>query len=595
MSISFNHPQNTITSTGNSGSLNLVVLGGSPTNPRPIRFNSSSVIMPVQSLPTGEAGAIVFDKSTKTMKYHDGSNWVELLSASDVVAPLNVQINNIINSMGTKIDTVNYSSAAIPMASISGTNLNIVFPNSNPTVGSTGLYTSAKTGSIMYYSLASGQTYASIREQMSGKTNGQSGRTGSQTSPWLTSDGWCLADGMWWTWQGENGTVLKQTPNLNQSAYFKGLSSGGITKTDSPIGQSGSLDTYTFTIPDHYHGVGQMNGNSGPTGDDGSFIFGRSWNDGNSYRGLTITGDLNRREERSINGSDPNIALSTTNSIYLNASQRTISHSHNLQNFDVAHFNVAVLYNIAEPSLALSESVANTKFVLKSGDTMTGNLNVANTLRIAGNSTNIQLYFTNSTLSERAAIYHQSTTNTLRLRSNGGSEVYINGDGSLYVPGSTTVTGNFVSQGSATVSGNIISHGSATVSGNITSQGSATVSGNITSQGRNVVRAINGITADGNGNLNVTNSSGTTSGWHKDEGTGIITQWGYIQSTGNDIHVNFPRTFSSACYCVTLGQIFNSHADQGRTARLLAPASVSGFDFYIGSSETGCYWQAIGR
>ena len=574
MSISFNHPQNTITSTGNSGSLNLVVLGGSPTNPRPIRFNSSSVIMPVQSLPTGEAGAIVFDKSTQTMKYHDGSNWVELLSASNIVSPINAQITSIINQLSGKVDTVTYSSSSVPLASISGSNLNIVFPIQNPVTGSTGLYTSTKSGSIMYYSLASGQNYTSIREQMSGKTNGQSGRTGSQTSPWLTSDGWCLADGMWWLWQGENGTVLKQTPNLNQSAYFKGLSSNGITKTDDPIGQTGSLDTYTFTIPDHYHGVGQLTALSGEKSDDGIFIFGRTWNDGNSYRGVQINGSNQKRTELSVNGSDASLGLSTTNSVYLNSSQRTISHTHSLQNLDVAHFNVAVLYNIAEPSLALSEKVANTRYVLKAGDTMTGNLNIKDICTIYGDSTDAVLYFKNGSSSpsgERAAIFHRKSDSTLRLRSNGGSEVYINGDGSLYVPGSTTVTGNFVSQGTATVSGNIIS------------------------QGRSVVRAINGITADGNGNLNVTNSSGTTSGWHKDEATGIITQWGYIQSTGNDIHVNFPRTFSSACYCVTLGQIFNSHADQGRTARLLAPASVSGFDFYIGSSETGCYWQAIGR
>ena len=54
MSISFNNPLDTMTSTGANGSLELIVLGGTPTNPRPIRFNSSSVILPVQALPAGE-------------------------------------------------------------------------------------------------------------------------------------------------------------------------------------------------------------------------------------------------------------------------------------------------------------------------------------------------------------------------------------------------------------------------------------------------------------------------------------------------------------------------------------------------------------
>ena len=64
MSISFNHPSNTMTSTG---SLNLIVNGGNPTSPMPIRFNSTSVVMPVRALPSGESGAMVFDNGTKTM------------------------------------------------------------------------------------------------------------------------------------------------------------------------------------------------------------------------------------------------------------------------------------------------------------------------------------------------------------------------------------------------------------------------------------------------------------------------------------------------------------------------------------------------
>ncbi|AXC39280.1 UNVERIFIED_ORG: hypothetical protein [Escherichia phage CMSTMSU] len=83
---------------------------------------------------------------------------------------------------------------------------------------------------------------------MSGVTNGQSGRNGSQGSPWKTSDGWCFADGMWWTWAGENGTITKQVPNLNQEAYLKGITTSGVTKTDSVIASSASISGTAISI-----------------------------------------------------------------------------------------------------------------------------------------------------------------------------------------------------------------------------------------------------------------------------------------------------------------------------------------------------------
>lgn len=471
MSMSFNHPFDTITSTAVNGSLDLIVLGGTPSNPRPIRLNSSSVIMPVQDLPIGEAGSMVFDKNSLTLKYHDGTNWIEMLSAADVVAPIEQQIQDINSILGTKVDRVTYSMSSIPTASISGTTLNIIFPTPSSIQGANGLYTSAKPGCIMHYSLTSGQSVASIREQMSGATGGQNGREGTQAKPWKTSDGWCFADGMWWEWEGANGTVKKQVPNLNRDGYLRSITTSGITKTDAMIEGGGSLTPSTFTIPDHIHGTGRMLATNGSDADDAVFIGGRAWNDGRTYRGPAVFGDKNARMEFSVDGNNATTALSTTQPIYNNANDRTITHNHTVTGIDVPHFNTAILYNIAEPSVAMSEKTANDRFVRKTGDTMSGELYIANRAGIRGGG-DLYLFFQNSGGGERAAVYFQG--NELRLRAGGGA-VSVNSGGSLYVPGSLTVNANSASVG-----------------------------------GKPVVRTVNGAWADGNGNVNI--STGAVQG-----------------------------------------------------------------------------------
>ncbi|HCQ0858431.1 TPA: hypothetical protein OGU99_000357 [Escherichia coli] len=464
MSISFNHPQNTVTSTAENGSLNLIVLGGTPTNPRPIRMNSSSVILPVQDLPVGEAGAIVFDKNTLTLKYHDGTNWIEMLSAADVVAPIEQQIQDINSILGTKVDRVTYSMSSIPTASISGTTLNIIFPTPSSIQGANGLYTSAKPGCIMHYSLTSGQTVDSIREQMSGSTGGQNGREGTQAKPWKTSDGWCFADGMWWEWVGTNGPIKKQVPNLNRDGYLRSITTSGITKTDAMIAGGGSLTPSTFTIPDHIHGTGKMLGTNGSDADDAVFISGRAWNDGRGYRGPAIFGDKNARMEFSVDGNNAATALSTSQPIYDDANARTITHNHTVTGIDVPHFNTAILYNISEPSVAMSENTANDRFVRKTGDTMSGELYIANRAGIRGGG-DLYLFFQNASGGERAAVYFQG--NELRLRAGGGA-VTVNSGGSLYIPGSLTVNA-----------------------------ASATVGT------KHIVRSVNGSTAGSDGNVNI--------------------------------------------------------------------------------------------
>ncbi|AXC39281.1 UNVERIFIED_ORG: hypothetical protein [Escherichia phage CMSTMSU] len=134
-----------MTSTGANGSLELIVLGGTPTNPRPIRFNSSSVILPVQALPAGEQGAMVFDRNELVLKYHNGTSWIAVYDTDTILEPIRISLDEVNRKLNLKVETVTYSSSAVPSASISGTNLNIVFPiPSSSGTGPTGLYTSMK-------------------------------------------------------------------------------------------------------------------------------------------------------------------------------------------------------------------------------------------------------------------------------------------------------------------------------------------------------------------------------------------------------------------------------------------------------------------
>lgn len=469
MSIRFNHATNTMTSTNTT---TISIEGGTPTLPRPLRLNASSIILPNKQLPTGEAGAVVFDITSKTLKYHNGFQWVELLSQDDILAPVNVQITNIYNQLAERVKSVTYSSSAVPSATVSGTNLNIVFPTSSSGggTGGSGLFTSSLPGSIMYYSLISGQSAASIREQMSGVPNGQAGRNGSISAPFITKTGWCFGDGYYWTWIGENGPVTKYVPNLNQDAYIKSMNVNGVTKIDSVIAASGSVNNTTFNLPRHYHGVGAV------YGDDSVLINGKTWADGYAYTGRVTWGDNHQQNAViQVDGNSIRDAISTTYPIYDGgATTASITHSHTLSNVDVNHFNAAVLYNIAEPSLALNQTSGDIRYVMKTGDVMSGSLTIGGSAAIRGDDTNQILWFQSSSNIERAAIYHNSTTSTLRFRSNGGNEMTLSYTGILTVP-------SFV-----------VSTQTATVGG------------------RNIVRSINGSTANVNGDVTLTTTGVVT-------------------------------------------------------------------------------------
>ena len=466
MSIRFNHTANTVTSTG---SASIIIEGGTTIAPNPLRLDASSVVFPNKQLPRGESGAVVFDTASKTLKYHDGFTWVELLSKDAINSEVNQQINLINQALNERVSTVTYSTSAVPGATISGTNLNIVFPSSvDAPTDIPGLFTSSPPGSIMQYALTSGQTVADIRQQLSGSGNAITG-TGTQSNPYITKTGWCLADGMYWRWNGET-IVTKQVPNLNTAAYLKPITTNGVTKTDSSVAGSVTINPTTITMPNHFHGVGQMLTLTGDTADDGSFIYGRTWDDGRTYNSVDIYGDNEVRRTRRVNSTNSNLALSTSNDVY-DTDSKTISHTHTASSIDVEHYNVAVLYNIAEPSTALNASAGDARYVLKAGDVMTGSLSIRDSATVQTDATNAVLFFRDGSGSERAAVYHSTTTNTLRLRASGGTEVVISSTGQLTAP-------------------------------------SLTVSGNGTISGKNIVRSINNVDADVNGNINLSAAGG---------------------------------------------------------------------------------------
>lgn len=473
MSISFNHPNNTVTSTG---SLNLIVSGGNTTSPQPIRFNSTSVVMPVRALPSGEAGAMVFDTGTKTMKYHNGLSWVEMLGQDVILQPIYTEINNINNKLAGKVDTVTYSSGSVPQASISGTQLNIVFPiGGGSGGGGNGLFTSSKQGAIQYYSLTSGMNAATIREQMSGVAGGQSGRNGSQSLPWKTNDGWTFADGMWWTWEGESGVVTRQVPNMNQNAYLKPMAVASITNITNIVVSSASIGGTSLSIaqlPPHNFTI------SGQTNNAGTHSHGMAnlWSARMSIDDVRVGVFRNGYNSYSATTSDAGDHFHT-----FQGTSNTIgngqTHTHTINNLDVDHFTVAVLYNIATPSFALNEAAANAKYVLKTGDIMTGSLTIATSAILRGNDNNLTFIFRNSANAERAMIYHSSVNNTLRFRANGGTEMLLTQAGGVTVNTLTSTAGISVTNNSATVGG------------------------------KNIVRSINGAPADANGNIVI--ASGT--------------------------------------------------------------------------------------
>ncbi len=568
MSISFNHPKNTMSSTG---TLVLTVPSGTPSTPQPIRFDSSSVIMPVRALPVGEAGSMVFDNASKTLKYHNGTIWIEIQDTDTILQPIYVDLTAINAKLNTKVDSVNYSSATVPSASISGTTLSIVFPQTGggSSNAPSGLFTSSKPGSIMQYSLTSGQTIASIREQMSGVANGQSGRAGTQANPFVTSDGWCLGDGMWWRWEGSGGTIVKQVPNLNRGCYLQGLpnvtnATTNISSVQSATGTIGGTALTIAQLPPHSFSV---SGNTSSSGDHSHGVPLRG-SDRSGSNAITASNFNSTPYNISTDNAGDHIHTFNGTTNTLGSGQ---THSHSVSNINVDHFTVAYLYNIAEGSLSITQQIGDSRYVLKSGDTMTGSLTIANQVNLKGNSSTLSFSLLNASGGERAAIFHNSGNSTLNLRANGGPAVTISNTGTVTIPGI------------------------------------ATINGNATVNGKNVVRSINNVTAgsDGDVSLNISTTSASLSqnGWYKDENTGMITQWGYISVPDDSyVTVTLPIPYPNACLNLQVtGRVSQAPDNQatwsgagnilGKTQIAVGAANPSSSNDPHG---LGVYWTTIG-
>lgn len=362
MSIELYHPRDEITSAGD-----MTISVKNKATKGTVIIDSSSVILPINSNEFGTYGiksAIMFDDSVKRMKYHNGSEWITIAKGSDLTDPINTELTNIKNVLDTKVDTVISGVSSVPMASISGTTLYINFPvtggGGDLPEDQTGLFTNAPEGAIQGYSLLSGQTQEQARDTL----GDQSSSDGTVDNPYVTTTGWCIADGKYWTWVGESGTITRQVPNLNdQSPYLAGTPSNGRTITDRVILATGQVLGHTLTIdemPRHKHGIKlghEEGGKNDPTG----------------YPNLDWSGPyaVHSENQPDYSWGTPGGGGNPLGSVGGNQ-----PHSHGVSNLQPNHCNIIWMYNIAIPQAALTISKADGRYVLKTGDNMSGSLGI---------------------------------------------------------------------------------------------------------------------------------------------------------------------------------------------------------------------------
>ncbi|XUU50073.1 gp53-like domain-containing protein [Serratia nematodiphila] len=81
-------------------------------------------------------------------------------------------------------------------------------------------------------------------------------------------------------------------------------------------------------------------------------------------------------------------------------------------------------------------------------------------------------------------------------------------------------------------------------------------------------------------------------GWHRDNVTGMIKQWGRADASGGERHVFFPTAFPSACYSIqiTVGTSNNITASYFND-------TTTGFDFALngGGGAYSLSWEATGK
>lgn len=319
-------------------------------------IDATMIKLPViNQTPQLNAGGMYFDKLLNRMKYCTGGEWITITKSTDITDPINVELNKITAALNTKVDTVISGVSYEPAASISGTTLYINFPvtgGGGSSSNDTGLFSTAPEGSIQGYALLSGQTHEDAR----GRMGDQSGRDGTIDRPYRTRNGWCVADGNHWEWEGETATVVKQVPNLNdQSPYLAGTPLNGRTITDRVIQSAGTVDPHTLTvdeIPRHNHFLPAGGGSDGPR--EALSVDSGAWEaNAMDWRG---EGAWNAAYTNSTGGNQP--------------------HTHGLTNAQPNHCNVIWLYNIAIPEKALTVAKGDGRYVLKTGDNMSGSLGI---------------------------------------------------------------------------------------------------------------------------------------------------------------------------------------------------------------------------
>ena len=385
MSVNIDHPKSVITSTSN---LTVKTTGGSSSDPRPMIIDADYLRLPVAITPIADfVGGIIMDSTSHRLKYNNGSEWITIPRYEEIVDPINVRIDNVMTILDTKIDKVTYQESSVPIATISGTTLNIVFPsdvgvNVN---GVTGLFTSLPPGSITGYSLVSGQNYTSVRAQIGNQT----GRNGTEANPYVTSTGWVLADGKFWSWTSNNGTKVIQVPNLNTNSYLKGVGEGGITKIDSVIpytgGKTGGTAIRVEQMPPHEHLTPGVHGGDG------------------DYAGQYLNGT--GAPSKSVTGVELETGVLSSKTTSSGGGEQ---HDHTIPEIEPNHFNIVWLYNIAEPELAISETTADFRYVFRAGDEMTGDL---------------KLNTSGTPATERSAVSYKFLTDSLakKLNLSGGT------------------------------------------------------------------------------------------------------------------------------------------------------------------------------
>lgn len=89
----------------------------------------------------------------------------------------------------------------------------------------------------------------------------------------------------------------------------------------------------------------------------------------------------------------------------------------------------------------------------------------------------------------------------------------------------------------------------------------------------------------------INTASLSSNGWFKDTNTGLITQWGGVAVSDN-IGVNFPIAFPSACTMVTTGNV-NEAGTQLDYESLVYAVTTTGFSLEPGSMPF-VYWFAVG-